>query len=80
LSGCGRPPRTAGTPYLGPGTLEANGLFNTHDVSSAVTVQEVDGTPSVAATTIKVPNGTLTDEGGGTVRIGGGPRSVGSFG
>jgi hypothetical protein len=31
-----------------------------------VTVAEVDGTPSVAATTIKFPNGTITDNGDGS--------------
>lgn len=37
---------------------------------SGVTVEEVDGAPSVASvTTIKVSNGTLTNNGGGTVTV-----------
>lgn len=36
--------------------------------TNAVTVQEVDGTPSVSATVVQFPNGTLTDLGGGTVK------------
>lgn len=44
-----------------------------------ITIEEQDGTPSVASVnTIKVTNGTLTDEGGGVVSIatGGGGGSV----
>jgi hypothetical protein len=33
-----------------------------------LTVAEVDGTPSVSATTLQFPNGTLSDEGGGVAR------------
>ncbi len=36
----------------------------------SITVEEIDGTPSVAdVSTIRVTNGTLTDEGDGTVRL-----------
>lgn len=38
--------------------------------ASALTVEEIDGLPSVANTSkIKVTNGTLTDEGGGVARL-----------
>ncbi|NJN65460.1 MAG: hypothetical protein HC884_01485 [Chloroflexaceae bacterium] len=36
---------------------------------SSLTVAEEDGSPSVVATTLKVPNGTLTDAGNGTARL-----------
>ncbi len=36
---------------------------------SSLTVQEQDGVPSVVATTLKVPNGSLTDEGGGSASL-----------
>jgi hypothetical protein len=40
------------------------------NTASALSVQEQDGTPNVSnVTTIKVANGTLTDNGGGTVSI-----------
>jgi hypothetical protein len=43
----------------------------------ALTVQESDGTPSVASvSTINVANGTLTDDGGGEVTIGAAPLSI----
>lgn len=45
----------------------------------SITVEEVDGAPSVATvSTIKVTNGTLTDDGGGTVTVttGGGAGSI----
>ena len=54
--------------------------------SSSLTVRDVDGTPSVSnVTTIEVTNGSLTDQGGGVVRIatsgsgggGGGASSTG---
>lgn len=35
-----------------------------------LTVKEVDGTPSVAATTLRFPNGTLTDDGSGQATVG----------
>ena len=38
--------------------------------SSSLTVRDVDGTPSISnVTTIEVTNGSLTDQGGGVVRI-----------
>jgi hypothetical protein len=44
----------------------------------AITVAEEDGTPSVSdVTTIEVPNGTLTDDGGGTVSLGYGASNSG---
>ncbi|MFA9201958.1 MAG: hypothetical protein ACEQSC_00200, partial [Candidatus Nanopelagicaceae bacterium] len=36
---------------------------------SSLTVREVDGTPSVSASVIEVPNGSLADQGGGVVRL-----------
>lgn len=43
---------------------------NDADAGGALNVQEIDGTPSVNnVTTIKVTNGTLTDEGGGIARM-----------
>ena len=54
--------------------------------SSSLTVRDIDGTPSVSnVTTIEVTNGSLTDQGGGVVRIatsgsgggGGGASSTG---
>ena len=38
----------------------------------SVTVREEDGTPSVTASTIRFPNGTLTDNGGGDISYSGG--------
>lgn len=38
-------------------------------VPSAVTVEEVDGTPSVVINKLKVPNGSLTNDGGGVVTL-----------
>jgi hypothetical protein len=35
--------------------------------AASMTIQEVDGTPSVSATTLILPNGTLVDNGGGSV-------------
>lgn len=37
--------------------------------SSTVSIQEVDGSPAVTVGTIKVPNGTLADNGGGIVQL-----------
>ena len=68
-----------------PIKLNASGLVDDTmlpAIGGAITVQEQDGVPTVAdVTTIKVTNGTLTDEGGGVVSIntGGGagaPRMV----
>lgn len=48
------------------------------DYSLPITVREEDGAPSVVTTTIRVSNGTLTDNGGGDVSIvtGGGGGST----
>lgn len=48
---------------------------------SSLTVEEEDGTPSVSTTTLKFPNGTLTDNGGGSVSYApsGGGSSTPSF-
>ncbi|QEL18517.1 collagen-like protein [Limnoglobus roseus] len=35
----------------------------------SLTVREIDGSPSVTATVIEFPNGTLTNQGGGVVRV-----------
>jgi hypothetical protein len=48
----------------------------------SLTVREVDGSPSVAATTIEFPNGTLTDQGSGVARYtpaGGGGTDVAQY-
>jgi hypothetical protein len=36
---------------------------------SAVTVRDIDGTPSISATTIEFTNGSVTDQGGGVARV-----------
>lgn len=36
--------------------------------TNAVTVEDIDGTPAVTATTIQFPNGTVTDQGSGVAR------------
>jgi len=61
----------SGTPYTGPGFEEVVDSYFKHDGSSitSVTVQDNSGSPSVAATTIKVPSGSLTDEGNGVARL-----------
>lgn len=38
-------------------------------VTATITVAEEDGAPSVSASTIEVPNGTLTNDGGGVVSL-----------
>lgn len=60
-----------------PGTFAQVGAGGTATVS----VQELDGAPSVSASVIKFPNGTLTDNGSGSVTYtpsGGGASSVGA--
>ena len=48
----------------------ANTKFIAGDAGASLTVEEIDGTPSVAnVTKIKVPNGTLTDNGDGTLTL-----------
>jgi hypothetical protein len=44
----------------------------------SLTVEEEDGSPSVAADTLKFPNGTVTDNGGGSVSVttGGAPTTA----
>jgi len=44
---------------------------NLTGIDAGVTWEEEDGAPSVTPTTIKVTNGTLTDNGDGTVSISG---------
>ena len=51
--------------------LTANGAglpptWNTATGGSTLTVEELDGAPSVVADTLKFPNGTVTDNGGGS--------------
>lgn len=66
---------TSGSDHTFPGGtttfLRADGSFAAPPGGGgSTTVQEADGTPSVASvSTIKVGNGDLTDEGGGVVRI-----------
>jgi hypothetical protein len=50
------------------------------DAISSITVREIDGTPSIAATVIEFTNGHVTDQGGGVARvtIGGGGGGGGS--
>jgi hypothetical protein len=55
---------SAGTRANGEVTL---GIFGS--AGSSLTVREVDGTPSVAASIIEFPNGSLTDQGGGVARL-----------
>lgn len=61
-----------------PGTWVQIGAGGTATVS----VEEVDGTPAVSASVIKFPNGTLTDNGSGSVTYtpsgGGGGSSIGA--
>lgn len=61
-----------------PGTFVQVGAGGTATVS----IQELDGTPSVSASVVKFPNGTLTDNGSGSVTYtpsgGGAGSSVGS--
>jgi hypothetical protein len=51
-----------GSSLLGPGDLTVSG-------GSSLTVTEVDGTPSMTATTLRVPNGSLTNEGSGVAAL-----------
>lgn len=48
--------------------------------AGSLTVKDIDGTPSISATTIQFTNGTVTDQGGGvaevTIAAGGGISSV----
>jgi hypothetical protein len=55
---------SAGTRANGEVTL---GIFGS--AGSSLTVREVDGTPSIAASVIEFPNGSLTDQGGGVARL-----------
>lgn len=69
----------------GNGTSPFTAAVAGTDYQSVITIQEADGTPSVSpVTTIKVSNGTLTDNGSGTVTIstggGGGSLSDGDYG
>ncbi len=73
-------PKAQGTLTLGQGVIWGDGTFqNTASTGGSITVEEVDGTPSVSnVNTIKVSNGTLTDDGSGVVTIttGGGGGGV----
>lgn len=68
--------------YYGTDSSGTKGFFTVPGGGGSITVEEVDGTPSVVGvTTIKVSNGTLTDDGGGVVTIqtgggGGGTATV----
>jgi hypothetical protein len=55
---------SAGTRANGEVTL---GIFGS--AGSSLTVRDVDGTPSIAASVIEFPNGSLTDQGGGVARL-----------
>jgi hypothetical protein len=48
--------------------------------AGSLTITEVDGSPSVSATTIKFPNGTVTDNGAGVVTITGLTGATGAAG
>lgn len=51
-------------------TASGNAIFKAAAAGATLTIQEVDGTPTVAnVDTIVVSNGTLTDDGGGQVTI-----------
>lgn len=69
-----------GTPFEVPIKQGSGGIVVRKDASgayvisytgggSSITVTEVDGLPSVTASTLKFPNGSVTDEGGGVARI-----------
>jgi hypothetical protein len=49
-----------------PTTLSGYGIT---DAISSITVREIDGSPSIAATTIEFSNGHVTDMGGGVARV-----------
>lgn len=53
-------PGGAGTTYL-----DDTGAFTTPAGGSAITIKEVDGSPSGTPSTLEFPNGTLTDHGSG---------------
>jgi hypothetical protein len=61
----GTPTGTNNTPIYNPTT----GVITWAPGGGTVTVQEIDGSPSGVANTIQVPNGQLTDMGGGVFRI-----------
>ena len=76
------PADTTNRLYNDAGTLKFNGSSIGGTGSSSLTVRDVDGTPSISnVTTIEVTNGSLTDQGGGVVRIAtsGGGVAGGSF-
>lgn len=63
----GREVETA-TPGNGQAILydQATNTYKHGNASGSINVHEVDGSPSINVTTLVVPNGTLTDDGGGT--------------
>ena len=81
LTNCGGLPATALTGTLPVARLaftkaELNAAVSNGDVlfvgdvsGAAVTVRDIDGTPSIAATTLEFTNGTVTDQGSGIARI-----------
>jgi hypothetical protein len=57
-------------PVAGDNTKFLRGDATWQDVASSLTVKETDGTPTVVADEIRVPNGSLTDEGAGAITLG----------
>jgi hypothetical protein len=53
--------------YYGTNASGTKGFFAVTAAAGSLTVQEIDGSPSVTASTIRFQNGTLTDDGGGQV-------------
>ena len=84
LDGTRLPALSASKPGGAPATGTPGGLYLRDDNSWAwpgVTIQDADGTPSVAAVkTIIVSSGTLTDDGGGQVTISTGGGGGGALG
>lgn len=62
---------TGGNPASGKVLVsDASGNGSWQDLSGAqVTVRDIDGTPSLSASTIEFTNGTVQDQGGGVARV-----------
>ena len=66
-------------PAIGDATKFLRGDATWQAAAGTLTVKEVDGAPSVAATTIRFPDGSLTDDGGGQVTVAFDTDYVGRF-
>lgn len=49
--------------------FKLNPITGNLDMVEVLTIQEIDGTPSATPHTLKVTNGTLTDNGDGSVTL-----------